>query len=187
MIEDIQKSLEVLKRGGVLLLPTDTHWSLGCDATNGEAVDRLLKIKKREPGKRLLLLMENPALLDRYVAEVPEIAWDLAEISTTPLTMVFSNPRNLPDILTASDGTIGIRFTREDFSKELIRGFRRPVLASSANFSGGKSPSVFLDVDDNIRTVVDYIVEFRQDDLTPAVSSSIIRLGSGGRIDIIRE
>ena len=187
MKDDIQKSLEVLKRGGVILFPTDTHWCLGCDATSGEAVSRLLKIKRREPGNRLLLLMENPALLERYVADVPEIAWDLAEISTTPLTMVFSNPRNLPDILTASDGTIGIRFTREDFSKELVQRFRRPVLASSANLSGEKSPSVFFDVADEIKNGVDYIVEFRQDDLTPAVSSSIIRLGSGGRIDIIRE
>jgi L-threonylcarbamoyladenylate synthase len=187
MKDDIQKALEVLKRGGVILFPTDTHWSLGCDATNKDAVARLLQVKKKEPGNRLLLLMENPALLERYVADVPDIAWDLAEISTTPLTMVFSNPRNLPENVVARDGTVGIRFTREDFSRELVQRFRRPVLASSANYSGMQSPSVFLDVDDDIRNAADYVVAFRQDDPSPAVSSSIIRLGAGGRIDIIRE
>lgn len=187
MKDDILKALDVLKRGGVILFPTDTHWSLGCDATNSEAVGRLLGIKKKEQGNRLLLLMENPALLERYVTDVPEIAWDLAEISTTPLTMVFSNTRNLPGIVMAHDGTVGIRFTREDFSMELVQRFRRPVLASSANYSGGQSPLVFMDIPGEILKAVDYVVTYRQDDPVPSVSSSIIRLGSGGRIEIIRE
>ena len=128
MNEDLQKALGVLKNGGVILYPTDTVWGLGCDATNNDAVDRIYQIKKRESTKRMLILMENPALLDRYIDDVPEIAWDLIEISTTPLTIIFPNSRNIAPNLIANDGTIGIRFTREEFSKELIRRFRRPIV-----------------------------------------------------------
>jgi L-threonylcarbamoyladenylate synthase len=187
MHDDIKKSLEVLKSGGVILYPTDTIWGIGCDATNIEAVQRIYKIKKREDSKSMLVLMENPALLERYVDDVPEIAWDLVEISTTPLTVIYSNAKNLATNLIALDGSVGIRFTKETFTSQLLQRFRKPLVSTSANISGEKSPAFFNEISEEIKSQVDYIVEYRQDDVTPAIPSSIIKLSSGGRIEIIRK
>lgn len=187
MREEIKNALEVLKKGGIILYPTDTIWGIGCDATNHEAVKRIYEIKQREDSKSMLVLMENPALLDRYVDEVPEVAWDLVEVSTKPLTVIYPGAKNLASNLIAEDGSIGIRFTKEEFTSELLRRFRRPIVSTSANVSGQPSPSFFDEVSDEIREAVDYVVDFRQDDRTPAIPSSIIKLGEGGRIDIIRK
>jgi len=187
MHEDIKKALEVLKGGGVILYPTDTIWGIGCDATNVEAVQRIYKIKKREDSKSMLVLMENPALLDRYVDDVPEVAWDLVEITTTPLTVIYPGAKNLAKNLIAEDGSIGIRFTKETFTSQLLQRLRRPLVSTSANISGEKSPAFFDEISEEIKSAVDYIVEFRQDDHTPSQPSSIIKLGPGGRIDIIRK
>lgn len=187
MNDDIKNAVEVLKNGGVILYPTDTIWGIGCDATNPEAVKRIYEIKKREDSKSMLVLMENPALLDRYVNDVPEIAWDLIEVTTTPLTVIYPHAKNLAANLVASDGTIGIRFTREEFTTQLLRRFRKPLVSTSANVSGEKSPAFFAEISDEIREKMDYIVKYRQDDLTPKQPSSIIKLGAGGQIEIIRK
>ncbi len=187
MHDDIKKALEVLKSGGIILYPTDTIWGIGCDATNEKAVEKIYQIKKREDSKSMLVLMENPALLERYVTEVPEIAWDLIEIATTPLTVIFSNAKNLAKNLIADDGSIGIRFTKEAFSSQLLQRFRRPLVSTSANFSGEKSPAYFDEISEEIRNQVDYVVEYRQNDTTPSQPSSIIKLGVGGQIEIIRK
>lgn len=187
MQEDIKKALEVLKSGGIILYPTDTIWGIGCDATNAEAVKRIYELKKREDSKSMLVLMENPALLDRYVSEVPEVAWDLVEVSTTPLTVIYPQAKNLASNLIAADGSIGIRFTKEAFTSQLLQRFRRPLVSTSANISGEKSPSFFDEISEEIKNAVDYIVEYRQGDRTPSKPSSIIKLGPGGQIEIIRK
>jgi L-threonylcarbamoyladenylate synthase len=187
MHDDIKNALEILKSGGIILYPTDTIWGIGCDATNAEAVKRIYEIKKREDSKSMLVLMENPALLERYVDDVPEVAWDMIEITTTPLTVIYSNAKNLAKNLIAEDGSVGIRFTKEEFTSKLLQRFRRPLVSTSANISGEKSAAFFDEISEEIKNAVDYVVEFRQDDLTPAQPSSIIKLGSGGRIDIIRK
>ncbi len=187
MHNDIKKAIEVLKNGGVILYPTDTIWGIGCDATNPEAVARIYKIKQREDSKSMLVLMENPALLERYVNDVPEIAWDLVEISTTPLTVIYPGAKNLANNLIAEDGSIGIRFTKEEFTTKLLQRFRRPIVSTSANISGQKSPAFFDEISEEIKSQMDYIVEYRQDDVNPAQPSSIIKLWPGGRIDIIRK
>lgn len=187
MHDDIKKALEVLKDGGIILYPTDTIWGIGCDATNEKAVERIYKIKKREDSKSMLVLMENPALLDRYVEEVPEVAWDLVEISTTPLTVIYPGAKNLAHNLIAEDGSIGIRFTKEEFTTHLLQRFRRPLVSTSANISGEKSPAFFDEISDEIKSAVDYVVQFRQEDRSATKPSSIIKLGPGGRIDIIRK
>jgi L-threonylcarbamoyladenylate synthase len=187
MIDDIKKALEVLKNGGVILYPTDTGWGIGCDATNEAAVQRIYLIKKHTDSKSMLVLMENPALLDRYINEVPEIAWDLVEVATTPLTVIYRGAKNLAKNLVAEDGSIGIRFTREAFTSQLLQRFRRPIVFAEAKFSGEKTPAVFAEIPDEIKTQVDYIVEYRQTDNTPAQSASIIKLGPGGQIEIIRK
>ncbi len=187
MHNDIKKAVDVLKSGGIILYPTDTIWGIGCDATNPEAVARIYQIKQREDSKSMLVLMENPALLERYVNDVPEIAWDLVEISTTPLTVIYPGAKNLASNLIAEDGSIGIRFTKEEFTTKLLQRFRRPIVSTSANLSGQKSPVFFNEISEEIKSQVDYIVEYRQDDINPAQPSSIIKLWPGGRIDIIRK
>ncbi|WP_372946692.1 L-threonylcarbamoyladenylate synthase [Mariniphaga sp.] len=187
MHNDIKKAVDVLKSGGIILYPTDTIWGIGCDATNPEAVARIYQIKQREDSKSMLVLMENPALLERYVNDVPEIAWDLVEISTTPLTVIYPGAKNLASNLIAEDGSIGIRFTKEEFTQKLLQRFRRPIVSTSANLSGQKSPVFFNEISEEIKNQMDYIVEYRQDDVNPAQPSSIIKLWPGGRIDIIRK
>lgn len=183
--DDIKKALEVLKAGGVILYPTDTIWGIGCDATNEKAVERIYQIKKHEDRKSMLVLMENPALLERYIAEVPEIAWDLVEVATTPLTVIYPGAKNLAKNLVDQDGSIGIRFTKEVFTTQLLQRFRKPLVITSANIHGDKSPEVFAEIPEIIKKQVDYIVEHRQNDMAPVQSSSIIKLGPGGRIEII--
>jgi len=186
MNEDIKAALEVLQKGGVILYPTDTIWGLGCDANNEEAVKRIYDIKKRDDSKSMLVLMENPSLLDRFVDEIPEVAFDLIELSDKPLTIIYDGAKNLARNLIAEDGSIGIRFTTEVFSSDLIRRFKRPIVSTSANVSGKPSPQNFDKIDQEIIDAVDYVVKYRQDDTQKAVPSSIIKLGRGGKIKIIR-
>jgi L-threonylcarbamoyladenylate synthase len=187
MNEDIKNAMDTLFRGGVILYPTDTVWGLGCDATREDAVEKIYSIKRRPDSKSMIVLMENPALLDRYINEVPEVAWDLIEISTTPLTIIYPGAKNLATNLIANDGSIGIRFTQEKFTKQLISRFRKPVVSTSANISGQPAPAIFSDIPEEIKKSVDYIVKYRQDDKNPVKPSGIIRLGTGGQIEIIRE
>jgi len=187
MQDDLKKALEVLQRGGVILYPTDTIWGLGCDATNEVAVRKVYEIKRRADSKSMLVLMENINLLGRYMEEVPEIAYNLIEVAEKPMTIIYPGAKNLAKNLIASDGTIGIRITAENFSRQLIQQFRKPVVSTSANISGMPSPAVFQDISDDIKRAVDYVVSYRQDDLTPASPSSIIRLGVGGEIEILRK
>ena len=186
MIEDIKSALEVLQTGGVILYPTDTVWGLGCDAGNEEAVKRIYDIKKRIDSKTMLVLMENAALLERYVSEVPEIAYDLIELTEKPLTIVYDGAKNLARNLVADDGSIGIRITTEVFTSDLIRRFKRPIVSTSANLSGKPSPACFDEIDKLIIVAVDYVVKYRQDDTHKATPSSIMKLGSGGEIKVIR-
>jgi L-threonylcarbamoyladenylate synthase len=187
MNDDIKAALEVLQKGGVILYPTDTIWGIGCDACNEEAVRRVYAIKNRVDSKSMLVLMENAALLERYVEEVPEIAYDLIELSEKPMTIIYDGARGLAKNLIAEDGSIGIRITTEAFSSELIRRFKRPIVSTSANISGKPSPACFDEIDQEIIDAVDYVVKYRQDDTSKAVPSSIMKLGRGGEIKIIRQ
>ncbi|MEL7588859.1 MAG: L-threonylcarbamoyladenylate synthase [Prolixibacteraceae bacterium] len=186
MEEDLKKALDVLRNGGVILYPTDTIWGLGCDATNEEAVARIYRIKKRSDSKSMLVLMENINLLERYMEEVPRIAYDLIEVSDKPLTIIYPGAKNLAANLIAADGTIGIRITGESFTRQLIQRFRKPIVSTSANISGEASPATFAAISPEIREAVDYEVKYRQDELAPASPSSIIKLGVGGEIEILR-
>jgi L-threonylcarbamoyladenylate synthase len=187
MHNDLKRATEILKNGGIILYPADTEWSLGCDATNVEAVKRIHTIINQPDLKNIVVLMENPALLERYVTEVPEIAWDLVEISTTPLTIIFPNAKNLAPNLLDSDGSIGIRFTKEDFSMQLLQRFRKPVVSAPARNKNDESPVSFNEIPEEIRNQADYIVEHGLENLTPAGSASVIKLWPGGRIEIIHQ
>lgn len=187
MEDDLKTALEVLQTGGVILYPTDTIWGLGCDATNEKAVARIYQIKKRSDSKSMLVLMENINLIERYVQEVPPIAYDLIEVNDKPMTIIYPGARNLAGNLIAADGTVGIRITREIFTQRLIRRFRKPIVSTSANISGEPSPAIFAEVSAEIKDSVGYVVKYRQDDPAPASPSSIIKLGVDGQIEILRK
>jgi len=187
MHDEIKKTVEVLRSGGVILYPTDTVWGLGCDATNEQAVKRIFEIKKRADAKAMLVLIDNPGKLQSYVDEVPDIAWDLIEITEKPLTIIYPEARNLAPNLIAEDKSVGIRITSEDFSKKLCAQFRKPIVSTSANVSGEPTPSNFSQISDEIKSAVDYVVNFRQDELSQPKPSSIIKLGKGNIFQLIRE
>jgi L-threonylcarbamoyladenylate synthase len=187
MQEEIKKAVKVLRDGGVILYPTDTIWGIGCDATNAEAVKRIFEIKQREDAKAMLVLIDQPGKLQSYVEEVPDMAWELIELSEKPLTIIYPNAKNLAPNLLAEDKSIGIRVTSEPFSRNLCTQFRNPIVSTSANVSGQPSPSNFSQISDEIKSAVDYIVNFRQDEQSVPKPSSIIKLGLGNLIQIIRE
>ena len=187
MKEDIAKALEVLHNGGIILYPTDTIWGLGCDATNEEAVKKIYKIKQRSDQKSLLVLIDNPGKISSYVNEIPEVAWDLIDLTDKPLTIVYSNAKNLAKNLIADDGSIGIRIVNDPFCQKLIQRFKKPIVSTSANISEAISPSNFSEISNNIIDLADYVVKWKQDDYTKAQASSIIKLKNTGEIQIIRK
>lgn len=176
-----------MSEGGVILYPTDTIWGIGCDATNEEAVRRVYEIKQRSDSKAMLVLVDSPVKVDFYVQDVPEVAWDLIELADKPLTIIYSGARNLAPNLLAEDGSVGIRVTGEVFSKRLCQQFRKAIVSTSANVSGQPSPGNFSEISEDIKSVVDYIVGYRQKETGRPKPSSIIKLGKGGVIKIIRE
>ena len=184
--DDIEAALDTLKRGGVIMYPTDTIWGIGCDATNADAVNRVYRIKKREDSKSMLVLLENPNFILSYIDEMPEVAWDLIEFAEKPTTIIYDKAKNLASNLVAYDGSIGIRITREAFTSQLLKRFRKPLVSTSANISGQPSPGNFSEISEEIKNSVDYIVRYRQEENTNPSPSSIIKLGISGLIKIIR-
>ena len=184
---DIKKCIEVMKRGGIILYPTDTIWGIGCDATNADAVKRIYELKRRTDNKAMLVLIDDENRLDRYINDVPEIAYQLIEVADKPLTIIYDDAKNLAPNIIGSDKSIGIRVTREDFSRELCRRFGRPVVSTSANVSGAASAHNFHEIQDENKNGVDYIVNYRQNDNSKHNASSIIKLQKDGAITILRK
>lgn len=183
---DISNCLKVLQEGGVILYPTDTVWGLGCDATNSKAVEKLYQLKKRSDAKSMLVLVDCAGRIQNYIAEMPDIAWDLIEVSNKPLTIIYPNAKNLAHNLLAEDKSVGIRVTNESFSHQLCARFRKPIVSTSANISGQPTPLFFEEVTDEIKTACDYVVQFRQTDKEKKEPSNIIKLNADGSIQIIR-
>jgi len=184
--EEINKALEVLKAGGVILYPTDTIWGLGCDATNPEAVEKVLKIKNRPAEKSLIVLLDTDSKLQSYVTEIPDVAYDLIEYAEKPLTIVFSGAKNLANNVINTDGSVGIRIVKHDFCTPLIQRFRKPIVSTSANLSGEPSPKFFDDIDPAILDAVDLVVDFEQENRTAKTPSTIMKISSGGQFEFLR-
>ena len=184
--EEVRKACEILKNGGIILYPTDTIWGIGCDATNEAAVKRVYELKHREDSQAMLVLLDDVGKLASYV-EVPDVAYELLEVNDKPMTIIYPNAKNLAKNLIAQDRTIGIRITSEIFTKSLLYRFRKPIVSTSANISGEPSPRCFAEISDAVKTAVDYVVDFRQEETTNPAPSSIVKLGVGGEIQIIRK
>jgi len=187
MAEDLKRACEVLRQGGLILYPTDTIWGIGCDATNEEAVRRVYALKQRTDHKAMLVLIDSPAKLNGYVSEIPDIAWDLIEVTDKPLTIIYPNAINLALNLLGEDGSVGIRLSNEKFSHDLCKLFRKPLVSTSANISGSLSPGVFTDIAEAVKNGVDYVVRYRQEETVRAKPSGIIKLSKNGCVKIIRE
>ena len=184
--DDIKKAVEVMKKGGVILYPTDTGWGIGCDATNADAVAKVYTIKHRDDSKALICLVDSDARIQRYVRNVPEVAWDLLELAEKPTTVILDNAVNLAPNLIAEDGSIAMRITREPFSKELCYRFQKPIVSTSANISGEPAAQNYCDISEELINAVDYVCWSRRQEHKPHTPSSIIKLSENGEVKIIR-
>ena len=185
--EDIRKAVEVLRKGGVILYPTDTVWGIGCDATNSKAVKRVYDIKQRDDSKALICLVDSDARLQRYIRKVPDVAWQLLDCCDKPTTVILDGAVNLAENLIAKDGSIGIRITQEPFSKELCFRFQKALVSTSANISGEPAAQNYPDIDPKIIEAVDYVCWSRRQEHKPHKPSSIIKLTEDGQVTIIRK
>lgn len=184
--DDIKNAIEVLKRGGVILYPTDTVWGIGCDATNPEAVAKVYKIKQRDDSKALICLTDSDGRVQRYVRDVPAVAWDLLEVSDHPTTVILDGAVNLAPNLIADDGSIAMRITKEAFSKELCFRFQKPIVSTSANVSGEPAAQNYRDIAPEILEAVDYVCWSRRQEHKPHKPSSIVKIAKNGEVKVIR-
>lgn len=185
--QDIKNAVQVLKEGGVILYPTDTVWGIGCDATNAEAVAKVYKIKHRDDSKALICLVDSDARLQRYVRNVPAVAWDLLDAAIKPTTVILDGAVNLAPNLIAEDGSIALRITKEPFSKELCYRFQKALVSTSANISGEPAAQNYADISQELLDSVDYVCFSRRQEHKPHTPSSIIKLKPDGEVTIIRK
>ena len=182
----IAEALEVLKRGGVILYPTDTVWGIGCDATNDAAVARVFEIKRRSEAKSLVLLACDLDMIAKHIKEIPNIAIDLVEVNDAPMTIIYPGAQYLAPNVVAEDGSVGIRIPLNDFCVKLVRKLRRPLVSTSANISGEETPSCFAEISPEIVSAVDYVVPAALERDSTGRASQIIKLGLRGEVEIIR-
>ena len=189
--EDIRNAVQTMRKGGVILYPTDTVWGIGCDATNVEAVKRVYAIKQRDDSKALICLVDSDARMQRYFRNVPDVAWQLIdslkESDAKPTTLILDGAINLAENLIADDGSVGIRITNEPFSKELCYRFQKAIVSTSANISGEPAAQNYCDIDSRIIEAVDYVCWSRRQEHKPHTPSSIIKLKENGEVMIIRK
>ena len=185
--DDLKESLNTLRQGGILLYPTDTIWGLGCDPTNESAVNRIFQLKSRGENKSLITLADSLSMVERYVTDIPEIVYELAEVSDTPLTIIYPKGKNLAAGVCSEDGSVAIRICKDEFCSELISRFRKPIVSTSANLSGSPSPGNFSEIEEILINKVDYVVKFRQDDRSKSLASPVIKVNLNGTIKIIRK
>lgn len=184
--DDIARCCETLRRGGIIIYPTDTIWGIGCDATRSDAVRKVFELKHRSDSKALITLVADTRQLERYVDGIPDVAYDLIEFSTKPLTIVYDRGVGLAPELLADDGSVGVRVASDDFCRELLRAFRKPIVSTSANISGSPSPACFAEIDPGLITAADYVAQWRRGDRTPAKASSIMKISESGLFTVIR-
>ena len=185
--EAVDEAITVLKNGGVILYPTDTVWGLGCDATNAKAVDKILAIKGREQGKSLIVIVNSVDMVYRYVDSVPEIAQQLIEVADQPLTIVYPKAVGLAHNVPAEDGSIGIRVVNHPFCNMLLSKFKRPIVSTSANLTGEKTPATFKDISAQIINKADWCADTAFEEGATGKASSVILLGAGGLVKVLRK
>lgn len=184
---DIKKAVETLRQGGLILYPTDTVWGIGCDATNSQAVKRIFELKRRTDSKALITLVGSAAALERTVSDVPDVAWQLIDAAVDPVTIIYDHGIGVAPEVLAPDGSLAVRLTNEDFSKNLCMSFGKPLISTSANISGQPTPKHFGEISQQIIDNVDYVCTTRQDDTTLHNPSMVIKISDGGLFKILRK
>lgn len=182
----MEKIINTLEQGGIILYPTDTIWGLGCDATNDEACKRLINLKQRGDEKSFIVLVDSIQMLEKYTTEFPEVCYDLIDYASRPLTIIYPSVRFLAESVKAIDGSVGIRVTTDPLCKKIIQKFKKPIVSTSANFSGEPSPTCFKDISEKLKNSVDGIVEERLTEVC-ATPSQIIKIGLDSSVQIIRK
>jgi L-threonylcarbamoyladenylate synthase len=187
MMDEINKTLEYLRSGKIILYPTDTIWGIGCDATLPKPIERIYQIKQRFESKSMIILLDDAGKLSKYVDKVPALAYDMIESYNEPLTIIYPGAKNVAKNVIADDGTLAIRIVRDDFCRQLIAAFGKPIVSTSANVSGQPSPITFSKIPDEIRHKVDYIVNYNKDAVVRTKASTIIRIRENGEFEVIRK
>ncbi|MAW94884.1 MULTISPECIES: L-threonylcarbamoyladenylate synthase [unclassified Leeuwenhoekiella] len=186
IFDEVSESLPVLKRGGLLLYPTDTVWGIGCDATNAEAVDKIYELKKRPESKALICLVSDLKMLRQYVEDIPEVAYNILKYADQPTTIVYDNPIRIAENLVGADNTLGIRIVQDEFCQTLIRKLGKPLVSTSANLSGEPTPMRYPEISAAVLEGVDYVVNLQRKHKSTK-SSTVIRLSSDGQVKILRK
>ena len=183
--EEVHNAYEVIKNGGIILYPTDTVWGIGCDATNEEAVKKIYALKQREESKSMIVLMNGERMLYNVFNEIPEVAWQILDLSDKPTTLILDNPKNVAKNIVASDNTLGMRLVKEPFCYKLMERMKKPLVSTSANISGMPTPNSFKEIDHHILDGVDYIVNLQRGKVA-AKPSTIIKLSNDLQVKVIR-
>ena len=183
---DINQSIQILIQGGLILYPTDTVWGIGCDATNPEAVEKVFKLKQRHDSKALICLVADDRMLSKYIQKIPDVAYDILDVSEEPITIIYDDAQHLAPNLIAADNSIAIRIPNDEFCFQLLRKFNKPIVSTSANISGQPTPNSFKEISNEIIKGVDYVVNLHRDKVC-AKPSSIIKLSNDGKVQIIRK
>ena len=182
--QEVHKAFEIINQGGIILYPTDTVWGIGCDATNPEVFAKIYKLKQREETKSMIVLMNGEKMIYNVFKEVPEVAWQIIDLSEKPTTIILDQPRNVATNLIASDKTLGIRLVKEPFCFKLMEKMKKPLVSTSANISGQPTPIAFKDISPEIIKGVDYVVNLQQDKIA-GKPSTIIKIGLDNQVKII--
>lgn len=184
--EEIQKAFEVIQQDGIILYPTDTVWGIGCDATNEEAIAKIYKLKQRDDSKSMIVLMNGEKMMYNVFKDIPEVAWQIIDLSEKPTTLILDNPRNVAKNIIAEDKTLGVRMVKEPFCFKLMERMKKPLVSTSANISGQPTPIAFKDISPEIINGVDYVVNLHRDKIN-GKPSTIIKLTSDSQVKVIRK
>jgi L-threonylcarbamoyladenylate synthase len=184
--QEILNTFEVIQQGGIILYPTDTVWGIGCDATNPEAVAKIYQLKKRAETQSMIVLMNGEKMMYNVFKDIPEVAWQIIDLSEKPTTLILDKPRNVATNLIASDNTLGIRIVKEPFCFKLMEKMKKPLVSTSANISGQPTPITFAAINPEIIKGVDYVVNLHRDKIA-GKPSTIIKLTSDSQVKVIRK
>jgi L-threonylcarbamoyladenylate synthase len=184
--EEIHKAYEIIKEGGIILYPTDTVWGIGCDATNAEAVAKIYKVKQRAEALSMIVLMNGEKMMYNVFKEIPEVAWQIMDLSENPTTIILDQPRNIAKNLIASDNTLGIRIVKDPFCFKLLEKMKKPLVSTSANISGQPTPKSFKEISPEIIKAVDYVVNLQREKIG-GKPSTIIKLSNDSQVKVIRK
>ena len=185
--DEIKKCINVLKVGGIILYPTDTVWGIGCDALNINAIEKIYTIKHRPKDKSMIVLLAEARDILNYVAIPPPDIISIIENFETPTSVIYDNVLGFPEQIVKNDGSLAIRITNDIFCKALIKRYKRPIVSTSANISGRMAPTFFKDIDKEIKDNMDYIVQYRQNDIEYRKPSRLVKINDDGILTVLRD